>query len=78
MTASSGSRRDDAPPPDSVPEADALDQQREAVPGAALRPDDDEAARRPLDYPDRIPFEAPEADVLEQSQAVDTDDDRWG
>jgi hypothetical protein len=53
-----------------VPEADALDQERDVAPAA-------EADREsPLEYPRRIPVEAPDADVLEQSQAV-LDDEDW-
>ncbi|HEX4864526.1 MAG TPA: hypothetical protein VFV02_10660 [Acidimicrobiales bacterium] len=55
-----------------VPEADALDQQRE-VAAEPLGPDDD--AQPAIDYPKRIPIEAPESDVLEQAQAVDFDDE---
>jgi hypothetical protein len=54
-----------------VPEADALDQEREVVPAA-------EAERESsLEYPRRIPVEAPDADVLEQSQPVLGADDEW-
>jgi hypothetical protein len=56
-----------------VPEADALDQQREAVPSSFA-----EAEREsPLEYPRRIPVEASDADVLEQSQSVLGADDDW-
>ncbi len=53
-----------------VPEADALDQQREVTP-----PPLSETDRPALEYPDRIPAEAPAADVLEQAQPVAGDDD---
>jgi hypothetical protein len=46
-----------------VPEADALDQQREVAPS----PGDER--------PSKMPLYAPETDVLEQSQAVDVDDE---
>ena len=55
-----------------VPEADALDQHRNAVPEAFGEEDELEAA---IEYPRRIPIEAPESDVLEQAQVVDFDDD---
>ena len=55
-----------------VPEADALDQHRNAVPDAFGAEDEFQAA---IDYPKRIPIEAPESDVLEQAQVVDFDDD---
>jgi hypothetical protein len=59
------------------PEADRLDQEREVAP--AWSPDDPvRTARSSLNYPDRRPFEVPDADLLEQSQAVDDDlDDEW-
>jgi hypothetical protein len=53
-----------------VPEADKLDQGREV--GAPL--DEDERARA-LAYPERLPTDASEADVLEQLQSVEDDDD---
>lgn len=55
-----------------VPEADALDQEREV----ASAPPADSAAP-PLDYPPRIPPEAPDADVLEQAQEIEDDEDDW-
>jgi hypothetical protein len=56
-----------------VPEADAIDQEREieqAPPAEAER-------AAPLEYPRRIPIEAPDADVLEQNQPVLGDDEDW-
>jgi hypothetical protein len=62
-----------------VPEADALDQQREVTP-PAVAPDDEpqqpKQPKRALDYPSRIPWEASEADVLEQQQVLEDDDER--
>jgi hypothetical protein len=55
-----------------VPEADGLDQEREVVPA----PEADRNAS--LEYPRRIPVEAPDADVLEQTQSVSDEDDEWG
>jgi hypothetical protein len=58
-----------------VPEADAVDQQREVVPA---RPKDDDEKQEPepaLEYPGRMPVEASEADVLEQNQEVDFDEE---
>jgi hypothetical protein len=72
------SRPEGVGPDDFVPEADALDQQREVSSGSEVLRDEEESAKRPLEYPRRIPVEAPEADVLEQAQSVDSDDDRWG
>jgi hypothetical protein len=59
------------------PEADRLDQEREVTP--ARSPDDPaRTAGSPLSYPDRRSFEVPDADLLEQSQAVYDDlDDEW-
>jgi hypothetical protein len=54
-----------------VPEADALDQEREVVPAAEAE------SESPLQYPRRIPAEAPDADVLEQSQPVVFAEDDW-
>lgn len=56
-----------------VPEADAVDQQREVAP-AAPEDDENQEPRPALEYPGRMPMEASEADVLEQSQAVDFDE----
>lgn len=60
-----------------VPEADALDQQRETAPVWVVPGDQEEnrAGGPALDYPQRMPIEAPEADVVEQTQTVDSDDD---
>ena len=55
-----------------VPEADALDQHREVVPEAVDPEDEPQPA---IDYPNRIPIEAPESDVLEQAQVVGFDDE---
>jgi hypothetical protein len=59
------------------PEADRLDQEREVA--AAPSADDALHPSGPsLSYPDRHPVEVPDADLLEQSQAVDDDlDDEW-
>lgn len=56
-----------------VPEADALDQHREVSPDPLG--DDGDLIRPPIEYPERIPIEAPENDVLEQVQEVGFDDD---
>lgn len=55
-----------------VPEADRLDQERDVGPPP---PDDDEdrPGGEARDRPVQVPWEAPEADVLEQSQEVDDD-----
>jgi hypothetical protein len=53
-----------------VPEADKLDQEREVSVGS----DADEGATA-LAYPQKLPHDAPEADVLEQFQSVDDDED---
>ena len=53
-----------------VPEADRLDQDREVAPPP---PDDDDGPARSSDRPLQVPWEAPEADVLEQSQEVEDD-----
>lgn len=53
-----------------VPEADRLDQDRDVERPAV---DDEEHLAGARDQPLRIPLEAPEADVLEQSEEV-TDD----
>jgi hypothetical protein len=59
-----------------VPEADALEQQREVRPGPDLPEDDESQEPEPaLEYPERLPLEASEADALEQNQPVDFDDD---
>ena len=55
-----------------VPEADRLEQDQDAAPHPV--PSDDEA-EPPLDYPVRIPPEAAEGDLLEQSQSLAPDDD---
>jgi hypothetical protein len=55
-----------------VPEADALDQHREVTPEAV---DSDDERPPAIEFPARIPFEAPESDVLEQAQPVDFDDE---
>ncbi len=38
------------------------------------KPEDDDN-EEPLEYPERLPMEAPEADVLEQTQTVDFDEE---
>ena len=53
-----------------VPEADKLDQEREVSAG----PDADRGATA-LSYPNKLPPDVSEADVLEQLQSVDDDDD---
>lgn len=55
-----------------VPEVDALDQHREVVPEAIDPEDEPQAA---IDYPNSIPIEASESDVLEQAQVVGFDDE---
>ena len=55
-----------------VPEADALDRQREVEPSPAS-----EGERPALVYPDHHRVEVPEADLLEQSQPVAGEDDDW-
>ena len=55
-----------------IPEADALDQHREV---GAEPPSSDDEREPAIEYPKRIPFEAPESDVLEQEQTVDFDDE---
>lgn len=63
-----------------VPEADALDQQRDVAPAQAV-PDDEEEPQAPepaLEYPEQLPVEAPEADLVEQAQTVETDDESGG
>jgi hypothetical protein len=54
-----------------VPEADALDQQREVAAPAVS----DDQPKRALEYPRRMPLEASEADVLDQEQELAGDDD---
>jgi hypothetical protein len=56
-----------------VPEADALDQEREVAPAPPAEAERD----APLQYPGRFPFEASDADVLEQNQPVLGADDDW-
>lgn len=58
------------------PEADRLDQERDVAAGAAEADSDQEAAPA-LSYPEHSRIEAPEADVLEQAQAVDDYDEEW-
>ncbi len=58
-----------------VPEADALDQQREVVPQPEEPEEDDDTPQPALAYPPRFPIEAAEADVLEQAQEVEEDPD---
>jgi hypothetical protein len=53
-----------------VPEADKLDQGREV--SASSDPEDRATA---LAYPEKLPTDASEADVLEQMQSVEDDDD---
>jgi hypothetical protein len=61
-----------------VPEADALDQQREVAPDPEPPPGDERASKAALEYPDEVPIEAPAADFLEQQQpVVDADADEW-
>jgi hypothetical protein len=55
-----------------VPEADKLDQRREVSPTSD--PEDSAAA---LAYPEKLPTDASEADVLEQMQSVEDEDDDW-
>lgn len=55
---------DASPPPEDVPEADALEQQLAARPGEAGAP------RRPMGY-----READDADVLDQERDVPVDED---
>jgi hypothetical protein len=55
-----------------VPEADKLDQRREVR--AAFDADERRAA---LAYPEKLPTDASEADVLEQMQSVEDEDDDW-
>ena len=52
-----------------VPEADRLDQQREVAPSEDTDPET--SGRRAAQYPTRVPLEASEADVLEQTQTVE-------
>ena len=56
-----------------VPEADKLDQGREV--SATSDPEERAAA---LSYPEKLPTDASEADVLEQMQSVEDDDDWRG
>jgi hypothetical protein len=59
-----------------VPEADALEQQQDVTPGPELPGDDESQEPEPaLEYPQRLPPEASEADALEQNQTVEFDDD---
>lgn len=58
-----------------VSEADAADQQREVTPARREGDDENQEPKPALDYPGRMPVEAAEADVLEQSQAVDFDEE---
>jgi hypothetical protein len=53
-----------------VPEADKLDQRREV---SATSDADERAAA--LAYPEKLPTDASEADVLEQTQSVEDEDD---
>lgn len=61
-----------------VPEADAVDQEREIDPAQAVPIDEEEsrASEAALEYPQRLPVEVSEADLVEQTQTVETDDDR--
>jgi hypothetical protein len=54
-----------------VPEADSLDQRREVIPA----PDVDDPGESALAYPNRLPMEASEADVLDQDQSVYPDEE---
>ena len=59
-----------------VPEADVLEQQREVTPWTSTyRRDDTTEPLAALDYPERLPPEASETDVLEQTQPIEFDDD---
>ena len=60
-----------------VPEADALDQQLDAAPAEAdsVQEDDGPGRSPAFERPAKMPLEAPESDVLEQSQTVDLDDE---
>ncbi len=55
-----------------VPEADAIEQQQDAIPLSEPEDDDLEPAER---RPPRLPMDAPEEDVLEQSQPVELDEE---
>ena len=58
-----------------VPEADALEQQREQAPwSATYGRDDTSEPLSALDYPERLPPEASETDVLDQTQPIEFDD----
>jgi hypothetical protein len=57
-----------------VPEADRLDQEKEVAPG--LEPEPETSRPAAAQYPQRVPFEASEADVIEQTQTVD-EPDEW-
>jgi hypothetical protein len=60
-----------------VPEADALEQRQEVTPARGRSDNDENAEPKPaLEYPERLPAEASEADALEQNQTVEFDDDR--
>lgn len=52
-----------------VPEADRMDQDREVGP-PLVEDDDARALADPRDRPVQVPWDAPEADVLEQSQEI--------
>lgn len=59
-----------------VPEADALEQQREVAPWSSTYGTDDTSERLPaFDCPERLPSEACETDVVDQSQLIEFDDD---
>ncbi|MHB1593761.1 MAG: hypothetical protein ACYCO9_02805 [Streptosporangiaceae bacterium] len=55
--------------PAEAAEADAVEQEQEAVPGAASRPDSE--------LPEQVPLEADEADTAEQTREVDLDEDDY-
>ena len=57
-----------------VPDDDALEQAQE-VDAAPLDEDDVQAGGSALVYPERVPPEANDADVLEQAQEIPWDDD---
>lgn len=58
-----------------VPEADFLEQQQEVIPSPEPDDEENEQTQGVLEYPERLPIEAAEADVLEQNQSVEFDDD---
>lgn len=61
--------------PDDVPEADAIEQRQE-VTGGEVVDEEAPAARDDLGIDDSL--EVPEADALDQSRAVPTDDEPMG